>query len=283
MALVLGLGLRVGKKRRWLSDSARFFARFFNTDEKVSETQLLDTSGNNRHFTLTRRNCLVGDGVAKLTFSSLPTYDLLTIVENGVQVEKTLTANELVLDDTKKYNYAIFSNESVEIAKFPLMEYDSDYMEAPETMLNFDVIGNTECSFDGAIGKADGLSWNFAHGFTLADGIYFPKSMGEGYAGEPEGGVVYAAYHTAANQYIKAPADDVVLIASDTEEQFYDAGSPVDVHLCDIYANDYVQVTGVGVVTDLKILAAQLDGLTFEGDTELLTFEGDTELITFET
>lgn len=256
MALVLGLGLRVGRKNRGTGGAAGYFARFFNTSEKVTETQLLDTSGNNRHFTLTRRNCLIGDGVAKLTFSDLPVYDALTIVENGIEIAAELTANELVLSDGKTYNYVIFSNESIEVAKFPLMEYDSDYISAPETMLNFDVIGNAECSFDGAIGKADGLSWNFAHGFTLADDIYFPKNVGAGYAGEPEGGVVYPAYHTAANQYVKAPADDIVLIARDTEEQFYDAGSPVDVHIGDIYANDYVQVTkSENVITDIKILS----------------------------
>lgn len=237
-----------------------FFARYFNTGTKVSETQLLDTTGNARHMTLTRRNCLLGDGTAKLTFSDLPTYDALTIVEDGTSTVKTLTALELVLTNAKKYNYAIFTNAGVEVAKFPLMEHDSDYV-VNATINCYDVIGTASCVLTSGssanISKADGLSWNFRYGFVIMDGfnIWFPKKVGVGYGGSPEGGTEYPAYSTAANQYIKAPAADAVLITRDTEEQFYDTGTPIDVHIADIYANSYVQVTGTGVVTDLKILS----------------------------
>lgn len=261
-----------------------YFARFFNLPEKVTETHLIDTTGNDRHFTLTRRNCLIGDGVAKLTFSDLPIYDAMTIVEDGVEVAAELTANELVLADGKTYNYAVFTSLGVDVAKFPLMEHDSD--DTVSLLLScFDVIGNASCICNGDadnVVKANGLSWNFAHGFALMaeNPIYYPKKVGTGYGGAPVDAVEFPAYHTAANQYVKATSDDVVFIALDSEEQFYDAGTPANVHLADIYANDYVQVTGAGVVTDLKVLADISNALlTEDGLFALMSEDGQYLLI----
>jgi hypothetical protein len=140
------------------------------------------------------------------------------------------------------------------------MEYDSDY-DLPETFTHFDVIGSATCTLTGTadnVDKADGLSWNFKNGFAKITGnvTHYPKKEGAGYAGVGNNTVTaYPPYHTAANQYVQANPNDIQMISADTELQFYDAGMPVNVHLADIYTNDYIKVIKVNeIITDLMIL-----------------------------
>jgi hypothetical protein len=238
-----------------------FFARYFNTETTANETHLLDTSGNHRDLLLTRINCVLGDGTAKLTFTNLPTYDSLTIIEDGIGTPKTLTANELILDNGKTYNYAVFKNVDNEVAKFPLMEHDSDY--DIDVVINFyDVIGIANCVLTNGssdnISKADGLSWNFEHGFAVEIGYntQHPKmESGIGYGGITDETITETrAWSVNANQYVQAPDDDTDFVDRDTDNQFYSAGVPFNLNLADIYDNDYITVTkDADVITDLKI------------------------------
>lgn len=245
----------------WVYGEGLGYYTFTNSTTHMTDTQLLDTSGYERHLTWTRRNCLLGDGTAKLTFSNLPTYDSLTIIEDGVETTKTLTALELTLASGKKYNYAVFKNAGTVVSKFPLMEYDSDYT-VPSTLNCYDVIGSASCVVTSGdidnVSKADGLSYNFKYGFAKIVGIdiYYPKKENtSGYGGITTQSIVeYLPFSLEANQYVKAPTADTVFITNDTDEQFYDAGTPINVNLIDLFNSTFVSITITDNIINLLIL-----------------------------
>jgi len=242
-----------------------YAARFFNLADSatVTETVLIDNSGNDRDFDLTRRNCVVGDGTAKLTFSNLPTYTSLTAEVDGTVTSLSLTSSEYTMANTSKYNYFVFMNDGAIVAEFPLMEHDSD--DTMETTFNFyDVIGSgASCTLSSGdsdnISKNDGLSWNFRYGFAVISGGYaqHPKNKNTGgYAGISEETIIeYLPFSLYANQFVKAPASDSTLIALDTNNQFYVSSTPVDMNLGDLIETTYIDITLDGdIITDLKFI-----------------------------
>ena len=127
-----------------------------------------------KHLQLVGANALIGDGVAKLTFASLPTYDAITILEDGVETVISLTTLEYVMSNLKKYNLVVFKNAGVEVAKFGLYEYDNE-LTIPSTLNFYDVLeSGATCVLtsggDANVSKSDLMSWNFEKGFNLYNG-----------------------------------------------------------------------------------------------------------------
>jgi hypothetical protein len=180
------IGKRVGRYCGKMGDNylveslrADLFARYFNVTPPYAPdgVTLLDTITGGYPFNIIKQNCVIGDGTAKLTFASLPAYDLITIEADGVETAISLTALEYVLLNTTLYNKVIFKNASVVVEKFNLNEYDST--KTVPTIKSFYGVkqsGATCVLTDDTanISKADGLSSNFEKGFNwgvVSDGV----------------------------------------------------------------------------------------------------------------
>jgi len=91
-----------------------------------------------------------------------------------------------------------------------------------------------------------GWSLSFINGFALQAGTKYPYDPELGaYTGlnYGVGYIAYPAHSLAADQYVSAPEGDIKFISIDTDEQFYDNGTPVNVNIADIYDNNYLTLT----------------------------------------
>ena len=171
------------------------------------------------HLKAVGQNCIKGDGTAYLAFASLPTYDTITVNEDGTDVEISLSSGNWTPTSGKYYSDIRLSLSDVIVARFPLNEYDKE--SSPSTVVYNDVMGtgatltltNGTVGVGGNLQSMDGVSWNFSNRYATitatSDSVKYPAlADGSGYAGltgNEAGFTEYPAYNNTSEQAVKAP------------------------------------------------------------------------------